>query len=86
MKRPRESHRTELEADSRSPWLAAAVRAKDPNAFLMSLGETELAVLLAELDARRRAGSATGAPGRPRRSGGGTETRARGNGACRFWG
>ena len=86
MKRPREAHRTEPEADSRSPWLEAAVRAKDLNAFLMSLGETELAVLLAELDAQRRAGIATGAPGRQRRSGRGTETRARGNGARRSWG
>ena len=86
MKRPREAHRTEPEADARSSWLEAAVRAKDPNAFLMSLGETEFAVLLAKLNARRRAGIATGAPARQRQSGGGTETRARGNGARQSWG
>ncbi len=36
-----------------SSWLEAALRAKDPNAFLMGLDETEFAALLAELDAIR---------------------------------
>ena len=69
MKRPREPRLTELEARPISPWLEAALRAKDPNAFLMGLGETEFAVLLAELDARRLPGVATRTPGHQRRNG-----------------
>jgi GGDEF domain-containing protein len=59
---------TDPEARPVSPWLEAAIRAKDPNAFLMGLGETEFAVLLAELDAMRLAVIATRAPGRHRRN------------------
>ena len=72
MKRSRELHRTEPDVDARSPWLDAAIRATDPIAYLMSLSATEFAVLLAELDARRRgdrhrgAGTPTPARGRDR--------------------
>ncbi len=69
MNRPREPRLTEPEACPVSPWLEAALRAKDPNAFLMGLGETEFAVLLAELDARRLAVIATRTPGHQRRNG-----------------
>ncbi len=67
MNRPREPRMTELEARPVYPWLEAALRAKDPNAFLMGLGETEFAVLLAELDARRSPMSTLNVPGRTRR-------------------
>ena len=69
MNRPHEQPLTEPEARPVYPWIEAARRAKDPNAFLMGLGETEFAVLLAELDAMRLPVSATGAPGCHRRSG-----------------
>ena len=69
MNRPHEPRMTEPEARPVSPWLEAALRAKDPNAFLMSLGEIEFTVRLAELDARRLLASTTRAPGRPRRDG-----------------
>ena len=68
MNRPREPLMTKPEAGPVSPWIEAAIRAKDPNAFLMSLGETEFAVLLAELDARCLAVVATRTPGRQRRN------------------
>ena len=68
MNRPREPRMTEPEARPVSPWVEAALRAKDPNAFLMGLGETEFAVLLAELDTMRLAAITTRAPGRHRRS------------------
>ena len=67
MNRPREPLMTKPEAGPVSPWIEAAIRAKDPNAFLMSLGETEFAVLLAELDARRLPMSTLNVPGRTRR-------------------
>ena len=66
MKRQREPRVIDREARPGYPWVEAARRAKDPNAFLMGLGETEFAVLLAELDARRLPMVTTGAPGRNR--------------------
>ena len=63
MNRPREPRMTGPEAGPVSSWLGAALRAKDPNAFLMGLGETEFAVLLAELDARRLPISTLNVPG-----------------------
>ena len=51
MKRPCEQQITEPEARPYYPWVDVALRAKDPNAFLMGLGETEFAALLAELRA-----------------------------------
>ena len=51
MKRPCEQPITELEASPRYPWVDAAIRAKDPNAFLLGLGEIEFAALLVELKA-----------------------------------
>lgn len=63
------SRMTEPEDRPVSPWIEAALRAKDPNAFLMGLGETEFAVLLAELDAWCPPASAGLAPGRQRRNG-----------------
>jgi hypothetical protein len=63
MNRPLEPRLIEPEAGPALPWIEAALRAKDPNAFLMSLGETEFAVLLAELDARRLPGVTTRTPG-----------------------
>ena len=69
MNRLCEPHLTEPEAGPVSPWLEASLRAKDPNAFLMSLGETEFAVLLAELDARRLSATATRKSGHQRRKG-----------------
>jgi hypothetical protein len=65
MKRPREPPLTEPPTGLVFPWREAAQRAKDPTTFLMGLGETEFAVLLAELEARRLAAMATRAPGRP---------------------
>ena len=69
MNRPRKQPVTDWEARPVYPWVEAARRAKDPNAFLMGLGETEFAVLLAELDAMRLPVIATGMPGRQRRNG-----------------
>jgi len=69
MNRPHEQPLTEPEARPVYPWIEAARRAKDPNAFLMGLGETEFAVLLAELDAMRLPVIATSMPGRQRRNG-----------------
>jgi len=69
MNRPHEKPLTEPEVRPVYPWVEAARRAKDPNAFLMGLGETEFAVLLAELDAMCLPVIATGMPGRQRRNG-----------------
>ena len=50
----------EPKARPSSSWLEAALCAKDPNAFLMGLDETEFAALLAELDAIRSTVIVTG--------------------------
>ena len=67
MNRPPEPLLSESETRPVSPWLEAALRAKDPTAFRMGLGETEFAVLLAEREARRLPMSTLNVPGRTRR-------------------
>ena len=59
---------TEPDSKPSYPWVEAALRAEDLNAFLMGLSETEFAVLLAELEARRLPVVVTRAPGRQRRN------------------
>jgi hypothetical protein len=51
MNRQREQRVPEREARSGYPWVYAAIQAKDPNAFLMGLGQTDFAALLAEFEA-----------------------------------
>jgi len=63
MNRPHEQSVTNREARPVYPWVEAALRAEDTNAFLLGLGKTEFAVLLAELDAMRLSVSATGRRG-----------------------
>jgi hypothetical protein len=70
MKQPEKTSVTELDNKTSYPWVEAALCAEDLNAFLMGLSETEFAVLLAELEARRLPVVVTHAPGRQRRNGG----------------
>jgi hypothetical protein len=68
MKQPGKKSVTESDSKPSYPWVEAAIRAKDPNAFLMGLSEIEFAVLLAELEAKRLPVGVTHAPGRQRRN------------------
>jgi len=69
MKPPDKKFVTEPDSKPSYPWVEAALRAKDPNAFLTGLSDIEFAVLLAELEARRLREVVTRAPGRQRRHG-----------------
>ena len=69
MKQPDKKSVTEPDRKTSHPWVEAALRAKDPNAFLMGLSDIEFAVLLAELEAKRLPVGVTHAPGRQRRNG-----------------
>ena len=60
---------TEPDSKPSYAWVEAALRANDPNAFLMGLSDIEFAVLLAELEAKRLPAVAPRAPGRQRRNG-----------------
>ena len=69
MKKPHKKFVTEPDSKPSYPWIEAALRAKDPTAFLMGLSDIEFAVLLAELEAKRLPVGVTHAPGRQRRHG-----------------